>query len=196
MKCHAVSVGVGVGVGVGVVVVDVTRTKPHCCFNALWSEPNLINRTKITRILELKFLNKVNFDFFWTKFPTHDNSQFLCKFWILWLKASLRTAVYLPSSGPHVTRWPHVFTWSSVWFTGQFMQHVVGFIGFGYFLQWNENIFWMLYRAFHRFGQAKIAYGGLVLSSSQFLILPRLPLKMMLPSKVVKIDSKIIILLP
>ena len=46
------------------------------------------------------------------------------------------------------------------------------------------------YREFHRFGKAKIADGGLVLCSSQFSILPY---KMMLDSKVVKIDSKIII---
>ena len=41
------------------------------------------------------------------------------------------------------------------------------------------------YRAFHRFGQAKIAHGGLVLGSSQFSLLHQ---KMMLASKVVKID--------
>ena len=52
------------------------------------------------------------------------------------------------------------------------------------------------YRAFHRFGQAKISYGGLVLGSSQFLLLPQLPQIMTLASKVVKIDSKIIISLP
>ncbi len=50
----------------------------------------------------------------------------------------------------------------------------------------------MLYRAFHGFGQAKIAYGGLILGWSQFTILPQLPLKTMLGIKVVKIDSKII----
>jgi len=49
------------------------------------------------------------------------------------------------------------------------------------------------YRAFHRFGQAKIANGGLVLGSSQFSLLPQLPYKMVLDSKVVKIESKIII---
>jgi len=48
-----------------------------------------------------------------------------------------------------------------------------------------------LYRAFHRFGQAKLPYGGSVLGSSQILILPQLPLKMILGLKVVKIDSKI-----
>jgi hypothetical protein len=47
------------------------------------------------------------------------------------------------------------------------------------------------YRAFHRFGQAKLADGGLILGSSQFLVLPQLPLKMMLGLKEVKIDSKI-----
>jgi len=49
------------------------------------------------------------------------------------------------------------------------------------------------YRAFRRFGQAKFAYGGLLLGSSQFSILPQLPQKMMLASKVIRIDSKIII---
>ncbi len=31
------------------------------------------------------------------------------------------------------------------------------------------------YIVFHRFGQAKFAYGGLNLSSSKFLLLPELP---------------------
>jgi hypothetical protein len=44
------------------------------------------------------------------------------------------------------------------------------------------------YGAFHRFGQAKFPEGGSVLGSSQFSILPRLP---MLGLKVVKIDPKI-----
>jgi len=52
-----------------------------------------------------------------------------------------------------------------------------------------------LYRAFHGFGQAKFADGGLILGLSQFAQLPQLPLKMMLDSKKIKIDSKIIILL-
>ena len=47
--------------------------------------------------------------------------------------------------------------------------------------------------SFNRFGQAKFAYGGPVLDSSQFLLLPQLPQKMTLASKMVKIDSKIII---
>jgi len=34
-----------------------------------------------------------------------------------------------------------------------------------------------IYKAFHRFGQAKILDDGLVLVSSQFSILPRLPPK-------------------
>ena len=49
------------------------------------------------------------------------------------------------------------------------------------------------YRAFHSFRQAKIANGGLILGLSRFSLLPQLPYKMMLDSKVVKIDSKIII---
>ncbi len=40
---------------------------------------------------------------------------------------------------------------------------------------------------------AKSANGGSILSSSQFLILPQLPRKIKLASKVVKVDSKIII---
>jgi len=48
-----------------------------------------------------------------------------------------------------------------------------------------------LYRAFHRFGQAKFPDGGLALGSSQFSILPQLHQKTMLDSKGVKIDLKI-----
>jgi len=44
-----------------------------------------------------------------------------------------------------------------------------------------------LYIAFHRFGQAKFAYGGSVLGSSQFTLLLQLPLKMTLDLKVVAI---------
>jgi len=47
------------------------------------------------------------------------------------------------------------------------------------------------YRASHRFWQDKFPDGGSVLGSSQFSILPQLPLKTMLGLKVVKIDSKI-----
>jgi len=49
------------------------------------------------------------------------------------------------------------------------------------------------YRAFHRFEQALFAYGGIVLGLSQFTLLPQLPLKTKLNSKVVKIEQKIII---
>jgi hypothetical protein len=52
------------------------------------------------------------------------------------------------------------------------------------------------YSVFHRFKKAKFAYGGSILSSSQFSILPQLPQKMKLASKVVKIDPKIIVSLP
>jgi len=50
-----------------------------------------------------------------------------------------------------------------------------------------------IYRAFHGFWQGKFTDGGLVLGLSQFLILPQLPPKIMLDSKLVKIDPKIII---
>ena len=56
-----------------------------------------------------------------------------------------------------------------------------------------ELLVHVIYRAFHRFGQAKICNGGLALGSSEFLLLPQLPQKMTLASKVVKNDSKIVI---
>ncbi len=52
------------------------------------------------------------------------------------------------------------------------------------------------YSVFQGFSKAKSANGGSILNSSQFLILPQLPRKIKLASKVVKIDSKIIILIP
>jgi hypothetical protein len=47
------------------------------------------------------------------------------------------------------------------------------------------------YKAFDGFGQAKFAYGGSILGSSQYTLLLQLPLKTMLDLKVVKINSKI-----
>jgi hypothetical protein len=47
-----------------------------------------------------------------------------------------------------------------------------------------------LYSVFHQYRQAKFDNGGLILSSSQFLLLPQLPQKMKLASKVVKMHSK------
>jgi len=44
----------------------------------------------------------------------------------------------------------------------------------------------------HIFGQAKFANGGSILDSSQYSILPQLLAKILLNSKVVKIDPKII----
>ncbi len=49
-------------------------------------------------------------------------------------------------------------------------------------------------RAFHGFGQAKFPNCGSVFGSSHFSILPQLPPKILLNSKKVKIDPKIIIL--
>jgi hypothetical protein len=49
---------------------------------------------------------------------------------------------------------------------------------------------------FQGFSKAKFANGGSILNSSQFSILPQLAQKMKLASKVVKMDLKIIILLP
>jgi hypothetical protein len=53
--------------------------------------------------------------------------------------------------------------------------------------------FFLKYRAFHGFGQAKFPYAGSDFGSSKFSILPQLPPKIMLNSKVVKIDTKILI---
>jgi hypothetical protein len=49
------------------------------------------------------------------------------------------------------------------------------------------------YRAFQGFGQAMFPDGGSDLGSSQYSILLQLPPKILLDSKVVKIDPKIII---
>ncbi len=46
----------------------------------------------------------------------------------------------------------------------------------------------VIQRVFHGFGQAKFAYGGLILGPS---LLPQLPLKTMLSLKVIKSDTKI-----
>jgi len=50
-----------------------------------------------------------------------------------------------------------------------------------------------MYRGSNGFGQAKFPDGGSVLGLSQFLQVPQLPPKILLISKVVKIDPKIII---
>ncbi len=49
---------------------------------------------------------------------------------------------------------------------------------------------------FHQFKKAKFANGGSILSFSQFLLPTQWPQKMTLAIEVVKIDSKIIVLLP
>jgi hypothetical protein len=56
--------------------------------------------------------------------------------------------------------------------------------------------FFLLYSVFRQFRQAKFANNASILSLSHFLILPRLSQKIKLAFKVVKIDSKIIILPP
>jgi hypothetical protein len=59
-----------------------------------------------------------------------------------------------------------------------------------------EFQFFSLYSVFHQFGQAKFVNGVTILSPSQFSLLPQQPQKTKVASKVVKTDSKIIILLP
>jgi len=60
---------------------------------------------------------------------------------------------------------------------------------------WLKECFFQIYKTFHRFGQAKFSDGGWVLGSSQFSTLTRLPPKIMIDSKEVKIDRKVLILL-
>jgi len=57
-------------------------------------------------------------------------------------------------------------------------------------LHFFNYIIFLSYRAFHGFEQTKFAYGGSISGLSQFTLLPKLPQKMMLNLKVVKIDSK------
>jgi hypothetical protein len=45
------------------------------------------------------------------------------------------------------------------------------------------------YNVFHQFRQVKFAYDGSILSSSHFLLLPILSIKMTLSIRVVQIDS-------
>ncbi len=52
------------------------------------------------------------------------------------------------------------------------------------------------YGVFRRFRQVKFAYGGLILSSSQFLLRSQLHQKMKLASKVVRIDPNVVVSLP
>jgi len=62
------------------------------------------------------------------------------------------------------------------------------------YLAWDNKVkAGSFYRAFHGFGQAKFPDGGSVLGSSQFSKLHQLSPKILLDSKVVKIDPKIII---
>ncbi len=47
-----------------------------------------------------------------------------------------------------------------------------------------------MYKAFNGLGQAKFAYNGLILGLSQFTLLSKVPLKMMLDLKVSKLTQK------
>ncbi len=60
----------------------------------------------------------------------------------------------------------------------------------------NEDSSFFMQCVFHWFRQAEFVSGGWILSSSQFLLLPQLPKKMKFAIQEVKIDSKIIFLLP
>jgi len=46
------------------------------------------------------------------------------------------------------------------------------------------------YNVIHQFGQEKFVFGGLILSTSQFLLLPQLPLNFTLDTKLVKMTQK------
>jgi hypothetical protein len=51
-----------------------------------------------------------------------------------------------------------------------------------------KTVSWHFYSVFQGFSKATSANGGSILSSSQFFILPQLPQKIKLASKVVKVD--------
>jgi hypothetical protein len=79
-----------------------------------------------------------------------------------------------------------------------FKMHII-FNSFGHFRLSlpNQKIKFQdkLHNELHRFGQAKLGYGGLVFGLSQLTQLPHLAQKMTLASKAVKSNSKILILL-
>jgi len=52
----------------------------------------------------------------------------------------------------------------------------------------SPRVYILTYKAFHKFWQDKFAYGGSILGSSQFTLLPQLPVKMMHGVKGVKIE--------
>jgi len=99
-----------------------------------------------------------------------------------------------------------IWTRTPLWFTMPFTCSLLPFIKSAKFRQVEKNEIHILhfysflkgkkildyYRAFHGFGQVKFAYCSSVLGSTQFMLLPQLPLKT-LNLKVVKIDSKVII---
>ncbi len=71
---------------------------------------------------------------------------------------------------------------------------------YNFYLQWSfkDNLNrtfhgFVFYSVFHWFVQAKFPNGGSILGSSKFSLLPQLPPKILLDSKMVKLDSKIII---
>ncbi len=85
----------------------------------------------------------------------------------------------------------YVLNWSSIfiWFQATSLYHLL--------LPWEGEKRVVHYNSvFRRFRQMKFAYGGSILSSSQFLLLPLWPLITTVTIKVVKIDLKIITLLP
>jgi hypothetical protein len=90
--------------------------------------------------------------------------------------------------GKHFGNWVGVQECWSYSFAAVFSPEKCERIHLGQFFQ-----LCLWYRAFHRFGQAIFPNGGLVLGSSQFSIMTQLPSKILLDSKVVKIDPKIII---
>ncbi len=89
---------------------------------------------------------------------------------------------------------------NNIW--GQFHQHSTGrfcastFTSSYWHTEKDIQHWSIFYSVFQGFSKAKFANGGSILSSSQFSIRPQLAQKVKLASKVVKINSKIIILLP
>ncbi len=125
----------------------------------------------------------------------------------IWLHSDFSSSYMFPSDNQYVIN-TLSFLWLSWWSLlilfllfsivfPFFLSPNVPFVVVFAFVHFFANFFYyFFYSVFHQFRQAKLANGGSILSSSQFLILSQLPQKMKLVSKVVKIDPKIIVSLP
>ncbi len=130
----------------------------------------------------------------WSRKKRLRNTGLVYKWPLLdWCREQKQTCITTTIAFPFLSRFPK--TYSSSWPTFYSRTSRVPFLSFfqifPQFFSWIIKI--ILYRAFHRFWQAKFPDNGSVLGSSQFSILSQLPQKILLDSKVVKIYPKIII---